>query len=27
VAKETELKRHSVRIVGRVEGWLDARWR
>lgn len=27
VAKEAELKRHSVRIVGRVEGWLDARWR
>jgi len=27
VAKETELKRYSVRIVGRVEGWLDARWR
>jgi hypothetical protein len=27
VAKEAELKRHSVRIVGRVEGWLDAHWR
>jgi Peptidase S24-like len=27
VTKEAELKRHSVRIVGRVEGWLDANWR
>ncbi|HQR19497.1 MAG TPA: S24 family peptidase [Burkholderiaceae bacterium] len=27
VAKEADLKRHSTRIVGRVEGWLDARWR
>ena len=27
VAKASELKRHSVRIVGAVQGWLDASWR
>ncbi len=27
VNKEVELKRHSVRILGRVEGWLNAHWR
>ena len=25
--KVTDLKKHSVRIVGRVVGWLDATWR
>jgi phage repressor protein C with HTH and peptisase S24 domain len=27
VAKEADLKKHAVRIVGHVVGWLDASWK